>query len=114
MTWVIGASSIFDYGAMMSDVRVTFRDGRERDLVQKAYPVGPYIVAGFAGSVRIGFQMLESLAKFLIVPPNAPQPGAWEPEAPVATISTLRSGHLRRIARCGSMSSCGPLYGQSL
>jgi hypothetical protein len=80
MTWVIGASSIFDYGAMMSDVRVTFRDGRERDLVQKAYAVGPYIVAGFAGSVRIGFQMLESLAKFLIVPPDAPQPGAWEPE----------------------------------
>jgi hypothetical protein len=40
MTWVIGASSIFDYGAMMSDVRVTFRDGRERDLVQKAYAVG--------------------------------------------------------------------------
>ena len=80
MTWVIGASSIFDYGAMMSDVRVTFSDGTERDLIQKAYPVGPYIVAGFAGSVRIGFQMLESLAKFLIVPPNAPQPGAWEPE----------------------------------
>jgi hypothetical protein len=23
MTWVIGASSIFDYGAMISDVRVT-------------------------------------------------------------------------------------------
>ncbi len=80
MTWVIGASSIFDYGAMMSDVRVTFSDRSERDLVQKAYPVGPYIVAGFAGSVRIGFQMLESLTKFLIVPPNAPQPGAWDPE----------------------------------
>jgi hypothetical protein len=29
---------------------------------------------------EIGFQMLESLAKFLIVPPAAPQPGAWEPE----------------------------------
>jgi hypothetical protein len=80
MTWVIGASSIFDYGAMLSDVRVTFSDGSQRDLVQKAYPVGQYIVAGFAGSIRIGFQMLESLTKFLIVPPEAPQPGAWEPE----------------------------------
>jgi hypothetical protein len=79
MTWVIGASSIFDYGAMMSDVRVTFRDGRERDLVQKACPVGPYIVAGFAGSVKIGFQMLESLTKFLVVPPDAGS-GAWDPE----------------------------------
>jgi hypothetical protein len=80
MTWVIGASSIFDYGVMVSDVRVTFSDGSQRDLVKKAHPVGPYIVAGFAGSVRIGFQMLRSLAKFLIVPPNAPQPCAWEPE----------------------------------
>ena len=80
MTWVIGATSIFDYGAMMSDVRVTLSDGRERDLVQKAFAVGQYIVAGFVGSVKIGFQMLESLAEFLIVPPDAPQPGAWEPE----------------------------------
>jgi hypothetical protein len=80
MTWVIGASSMFDYGAMMSDVRVTFSDGSERDLVQKAYSVGPYILAGFAGSVKIGFQLIESLARFLIVPPDAPQPGAWEPE----------------------------------
>jgi hypothetical protein len=61
-------------------VRVTFSNGRTLDLLQKAYPVGPYIVAGFAGSVRIGFQMLASLAKFLIVAPNAPRPGAWEPE----------------------------------
>src|SRR2546421_679047 len=80
MTWVIGASSIFGYGAMMSDVRVTFGDGRQADLVEKAYAVGPYIVAGFAGSIKIGFMMLESLSRLLIVPPNAPQPGAWEPE----------------------------------
>jgi hypothetical protein len=79
MTWVIGASSIFGYGTMMSDVRVTLNDGSERDLVQKACAVGRYIVAGFAGSVQIGFQMLESLTKFL-VPPDAAQPGAWEPE----------------------------------
>ena len=80
MTWIIGASSIFGYGAMMSDVRVTFGDGRQADLVQKAYGLGPYIVGGFAGSINIGFQMLESLSKSLVVPPNAPQPGAWEPE----------------------------------
>ena len=78
MTWVIGASSVFDYGAMMSDVRVTLPDNSERDLVQKAYPVGPFIVAGFAGSVRIGFQMTESRKEFLVMPSNA-RPGAWEP-----------------------------------
>src|SRR5262245_56689808 len=80
MTWVIGASSIFGYGAILSDVRVTFRDGSQRDLVQKAFAVGPYVIAGFAGSVKIGFEMLHCLANFLTVPPNAPQPGAWEPE----------------------------------
>jgi hypothetical protein len=79
MTCVIGATSIFGYGAMMSDVRVTFSDGSERDLAQKAYPVGRFIVAGFAGSVQIGFQMLESLTKCL-VPPDAARPGAWHPE----------------------------------
>jgi hypothetical protein len=79
MTWVIGASSVFGYGVMMSDVRVTFGDGSERDLVQKAYPVGRFIVAGFAGSVKIGFQMIESLKEFLIPPSNA-GPGAWQPE----------------------------------
>jgi hypothetical protein len=106
MTWVIGASSIFDYGAMMSDVRVTFGDGSERDLVQKAYPVGPYIVAGFAGSVRIGFQMIESLTKFLIVPPNVPQPGAWDPEwvaehwKPIAGQIFASAEPLEQASRC--------------
>jgi hypothetical protein len=80
MTWVIGASSVFGYGAILSDVRVTFTDGRQCDLVQKAFAVGPYVIAGFAGSVRIGFEMLHCLTRFLAVPPNAPQPGAWEPE----------------------------------
>ena len=79
MTWVIGASSIFGYGALMSDVRVTFRDGREVDLLQKAFAVGPFIVAGFAGSVRIGFQLLHSLSAGL-VPPTDAEPGMWEPE----------------------------------
>jgi hypothetical protein len=79
MTWVIGASSVFGYGVMMSDVRVTFGDGSERDLVKKAYPVGRFIVAGFAGSIRIGFQMIESLKEFLVPPSNA-GPGAWRPE----------------------------------
>jgi hypothetical protein len=80
VTWVIGASSIFGYGAMISDVRVTFSDGREADLVQKAYGLGPFIVGGFAGSINIGFQMLESLSRLLVVPADAPQPGAWEPD----------------------------------
>ncbi|WP_035654941.1 hypothetical protein [Bradyrhizobium sp. STM 3809] len=82
MTWVIGASSIFGYGVMLSDVRVTFPDGSTADLLRKAFPVGPYIAAGFAGSVQIGYRLLSSLQQFLFIPPTAPQIEqlAWQPE----------------------------------
>jgi hypothetical protein len=83
VTWVIGASSIFGYGTIISDVRVTFADGSERDLVQKAYGLGPFIIGGFAGSVKIGFRLLESL-RHALTPPDAKEPGtvwAWEPLA---------------------------------
>src|SRR5450759_2701557 len=71
MTWVVGATSVFGYGALYSDVQVTFADGSTRDLVQKAYPLGNFIAAGFAGSVRIGFKLLQSLAVFLVLPDEA-------------------------------------------
>lgn len=82
MTWVIGASSLFGYGVMLSDVRVRFPNGKTADLVRKAFPVGPYIAAGFAGSVYIGFRLLESLQKFLFIPPSTPDIDqlAWQPE----------------------------------
>jgi signal transduction histidine kinase len=82
LTWVIGASSLFGYGVMISDVRVTFRTGETADILRKAYPVGPYIVAGFAGSVLIGFQLLQSLHEFLFVPPSEAEADrvAWKPE----------------------------------
>jgi len=57
MTWAAAASTIFGYGALYSDVQVTFRDGNTKDLLQKAYPVSNFIAAGFAGSVRIGFKL---------------------------------------------------------
>jgi hypothetical protein len=81
MTWVIGAASLFGYGVMLSDVRVTFTDGTTADILRKAQPVGPYIVAGFAGSVYIGYRLLQSLHDFLFIPP-VPQADqqAWQPE----------------------------------
>jgi hypothetical protein len=79
MTWVIGASSILGYGVMLSDVRVTFSNGRTADLLRKAFPVGPYIVAGFAGSVYIGYRLLSSLSAFLTIPNQEPNV-AWQPE----------------------------------
>ncbi len=62
MTWVIGAISLFGYGVVVSDVQVSWKDSdRELPILQKAHFVGNTIVAGFAGSVRIGFRLVESL-----------------------------------------------------
>jgi hypothetical protein len=81
MTWVIGASSLFGYGVMLSDVRVTFPNGKTADILKKAYPVGPCIVAGFSGSVLIGFRLLQSIYDFLAIPPDDPETDnlAWRP-----------------------------------
>jgi len=65
MTWVIGAASLFSRAALISDVRVRFQDGTTADMLQKAYPIGNYVAAGFAGSVRIGFELISSLRNLL-------------------------------------------------
>ena len=51
------------YGFGISDVRVTLDGGSEIDCLQKIHPVGRYVAAGFAGSVRIGFGMIEALSQ---------------------------------------------------
>ena len=33
MTWVIGASSVFGVGLLVSDVRVSLRNGQRRDML---------------------------------------------------------------------------------
>jgi hypothetical protein len=79
MTWVVAASTIFGYGALYSDVQVTFRDGSTRDLVQKAYPISNFIVAGFSGSVKIGFMLIKSLKDELKIPAQDYSRLAWDP-----------------------------------
>jgi hypothetical protein len=79
MTWVVGGSSLFGYGVMVSDVRVSWDDGTEADLLRKAYRVGPFLLAGFAGSVNMGFKLIGSLQSFLI-PPDTSASSAWKPE----------------------------------
>jgi hypothetical protein len=73
MTWICTASTIYGYGALYSDVQVTFPDGRNADLVQKAYPLSNFIAAGFAGSVRIGFMLLQSLSDAMRSTTPSPQ-----------------------------------------
>ena len=76
MTWVVGTPTIFGYAILVSDIRVTFTatDGRRRyfDCLQKIHPVSKSMLAGFAGSVKIGFRMLAQLQyESAKVPPDA-------------------------------------------
>ena len=63
MTWVVGTPTMFGYGFGISDVRVTLGDHLELDCLQKIYPVARWIAAGFAGSVKIGFAMVDKLSR---------------------------------------------------
>jgi hypothetical protein len=65
MTWIVGMPTMWGYSFGVSDVRVTLADGTERDCLQKIYPIGHSIAQGFAGSVRIGFKMVESMTEWL-------------------------------------------------
>jgi hypothetical protein len=80
MTWVIATNVPFlGYAVAISDIRVTFGEPRrEKDCLQKIYSVGQDLAVGFAGSVEIGFEMVETLQKGL----KLEDPGlAWDPTA---------------------------------
>ena len=65
MTWIVGRATMFGYAAGISDVRVTLGDDSELDCLQKIHPVGKFMALGFAGSVAIGFDMVEHLTELL-------------------------------------------------
>ena len=68
--------TMFGYSIGISDVRVTLSDGSEYDCLQKIYPVTNSIAVGFAGSVRIGFMMAETMRRWL----RCEEPDAfWHP-----------------------------------
>lgn len=79
MTWVVGATSVFGYGALYSDIQVTFADGITRNMIQKAYPITNFIAAGFAGSVNVGFRLLQSLVECTRLPDEVLETQAWDP-----------------------------------
>jgi hypothetical protein len=74
---------MFGYAFGISDVRVTL-GGTEIDCLQKIYPVGRWVAAAFAGSVKIGFAMIDMLSKIgnAIEEPYAIVPGVLAREAP--------------------------------
>jgi hypothetical protein len=65
MTWIIGSPTLFGYAAGVSDIQVTWPDGRTADCLLKVYPVATNIAAGFSGSVQAGFWLLGDLAETL-------------------------------------------------
>ena len=69
---------MFGYGIGISDVRITLADGSERDCLQKIYPVGRFLAMGFAGSVRIGFAMIDAISGYLKTDDES---GMWDPLA---------------------------------
>lgn len=76
MTWIIGTPTLFGSAFLVSDICVTFtnKDGikREVDCLQKIYPLGRFAIGGFAGSVNIGFDIIEKLQhEFTNSPPDA-------------------------------------------
>ena len=78
MTWVIGGITPFGYGVGISDIRVSWSTGYFKDCLQKVYPVGNFIIAGFSGSVALGFKMINDLKQFLILDkPNEAWISEW-------------------------------------
>jgi hypothetical protein len=86
MTWIVGTPTPFGYSFALSDMRVTLGDGRELDCLQKIYPVARYIAAGFAGSVKIGFHIIDALRAALY---DADERLAWNPPELVAGLPPL-------------------------
>ena len=89
MTWIVGRAMPFGFAAAVSDIRVTTPNGH-KDCLQKVYEVGgqvalfrnepnePFMAMGFAGSVFIGFRMVNRLRE-LLAPADSDK--ARDPEA---------------------------------
>jgi hypothetical protein len=96
MTWIVAYPSIAGYASAMADIQVTVSaaDGTRRyvDGLQKIYPVGKWILAGFCGNVRIGFCLIDDLRTCLRTAANEPN-WAWYPEV----IATSWRRRARRI-----------------
>jgi hypothetical protein len=80
MTWILGSGVMFGYGALISDVRVSWGSGDTLDALQKIYPAAPNMMAGFAGSVELGFQLIADMQRAFVLPRRSVWPtrvAAW-------------------------------------
>jgi len=64
MTWVVGAASFRGHVFLVGDVQMTVGPtDLVVDGIQKVHRVGLNVIAGFAGSARLGFALIERLKK---------------------------------------------------
>ncbi len=56
MTWVVATPTLLGYALVVSDIRVSWGTSYYFDCLQKIHLVSPSMIAGFAGSVEIGFK----------------------------------------------------------
>ena len=79
MTWIVGTGTMFGHAVLASDIRATIKysTGEELhiDCLQKVYPLGKFVVGGFAGSVKIGFSIIGHLQAELAM---VDEESAWD------------------------------------
>ncbi|HFD33443.1 MAG TPA: hypothetical protein ENJ28_12145 [Gammaproteobacteria bacterium] len=67
MTWIVAKKIFPEYVAVLSDVQVTWRDGKvQKDCLKKVYPISDNVIAGFSGSVDTGFLLLTDLNAYMV------------------------------------------------
>ena len=91
LTWILGSGVMFGYGALISDVRVSWGSGETLDALQKIYPVARSMMAGFAGSVELGFQLIADMQRAFVLPPGR----MWPPKVAAWPLATSRTTALR-------------------
>lgn len=77
VTWIVGINATEwapDRAFLVSDTRATWPNGQHVDCLQKIRSIGPTTLAGFAGSVRLGFEALDRLQSELRLSTPARRP----------------------------------------
>lgn len=61
MTWVLGMATRFGYATCVSDIRVSWSNGDFHNCLKKTHRVTDSLAVAFAGSIRIGFDLVRNL-----------------------------------------------------
>jgi hypothetical protein len=75
VTFVVALTGLPNGGYVANDVRVGAYDAQGQFVpwldigLQKVYPIGPFVLSGFAGSVELGFWAMQDLRRYVGDPP---------------------------------------------